>query len=411
MNKISVFILCGAAFLIMPVALFAHKGIAIIFILFCSLIILNIRKINVIFIYRGYLTKILLIFFLYIIVSSFWSFNPSVSLKSSFFVIASLICGCLMVSILSHASRYETRLAELALIAGGAFCYSIIAFEVVSNGLLFKLAYPLFGIHIRSHVDLAIAQRPGFIVAAIYLWMWTALILRNFGGRIAAVCGLLVAFILTTTNEKTVLVSLAFSLSVTVLAYWVKRRSHVLLTSIVIICLALAPAIVDRIPNPTEPGFALPNLSKSAAHRILIWKNANRLIDDHPIFGYGLATSKAIYGPDSVMENNFIPDVPGLRWTNLSEPIPLHPHNAILQIWLELGVIGVILIGSLLIFLLRYINNSQISIEQKFLLNGFLFSYFSVANISFNIWQSWWFSFLILMVVLSNLVLSKQSSN
>jgi len=36
-------------------------------------------------------------------------------------------------------------------------------------------------------------------------------------------------------------------------------------------------------------------------------------------------------------------------WSNVFEPIPLHVHNGILQIWLELGIGGALLLGAVLL--------------------------------------------------------------
>ncbi|MGJ3261485.1 MAG: O-antigen ligase family protein [Rhodospirillales bacterium] len=123
----------------------------------------------------------------------------------------------------------------------------------------------------------------------------------------------------------------------------------------------------------------------SLGHRYYIWRFATERALERPLAGWGLDTSRAIPGGH---ENIAIG----------KELMPLHPHNATLQLWLELGVPGV-LIGALVYLLLfRYRFGDAMSDVEVFIKPLTLAAVFVVANATYGIWQTWWLSALALVV-------------
>jgi len=71
--------------------------------------------------------------------------------------------------------------------------------------------------------------------------------------------------------------------------------------------------------------------------------------------------------------------------------LPIHPHNLLVQIILELGLVGFLIYN---IFIYKFIRQIIISFNKNnnllsFALAGFA-NYYFVAMISFGIWQFWW---------------------
>ena len=132
----------------------------------------------------------------------------------------------------------------------------------------------------------------------------------------------------------------------------------------------------------------------SAAHRLFILHFVANKIIEKTILGYGFASSKYIEVNDSEMI-----DYKGEKW----HPLPLHPHNNILQITLELGIIGLILFLSLTYKYLKQIdkikNNNFRSASYACFIN-----YYIIGMISYNIWQIWWISSSIWVLVLMKLL-------
>lgn len=70
------------------------------------------------------------------------------------------------------------------------------------------------------------------------------------------------------------------------------------------------------------------------------------------------------------------------------ELMPLHPHNGALQIWLELGVLGVAVLAIVPVLIFRCVKgmpNKNLAI-----LAALLSAYMTPWLLSYGVWQSWW---------------------
>jgi O-antigen ligase len=74
----------------------------------------------------------------------------------------------------------------------------------------------------------------------------------------------------------------------------------------------------------------------------------------------------------------------------------LHPHNAVFQVWSELGLPGAILLGGLLASLLRRIAALR-RWSQAFALAAFSAG-FVIAYVSHGAWQAWWLAAIALTI-------------
>ena len=81
--------------------------------------------------------------------------------------------------------------------------------------------------------------------------------------------------------------------------------------------------------------------------------------------------------------------------------MPLHPHNAALQAWLELGFIGVFLIVGTLATTLLALSRRPGFDQNRGPVAGVFTVLFFIFNISFGIWQGW---LLLSMVLLCGLM-------
>ena len=70
--------------------------------------------------------------------------------------------------------------------------------------------------------------------------------------------------------------------------------------------------------------------------------------------------------------------------------LPLHPHNLWLQIWLELGLIGVALALALVGMVVKGISEIRADPMAAAAAIATVVSYLVVGNISFGAWQNWW---------------------
>lgn len=150
-------------------------------------------------------------------------------------------------------------------------------------------------------------------------------------------------------------------------------------------------AALPRLPD-------LSALPRSAAHRVLIWDFVGDRIADRPFLGWGMESSRAIPGGDDTFPPTTLdrfgldsPDEQAFFALPSTKRLPLHPHNAALQVWLELGVLGGVLAAALAAaVMLSARSPAALGAAAAGAVTGAL---------SFGVWQPWWIASLLLAVV------------
>jgi O-antigen ligase len=132
----------------------------------------------------------------------------------------------------------------------------------------------------------------------------------------------------------------------------------------------------------TDPdGFA-----GSLGHRYYIWKFTLEKAAERPLLGWGFNSSRHIPGGHETIAIG-------------KELMPLHPHNATLQLWLELGIPGLLIAAGSFWLLFRLRLGRDESPLGFTVLPLTLLGTFIAWNTTYGVWQSWWFSVLALIVV------------
>ncbi|MDC0033942.1 AIR synthase-related protein, partial [Alphaproteobacteria bacterium] len=80
----------------------------------------------------------------------------------------------------------------------------------------------------------------------------------------------------------------------------------------------------------------------STAHRLKIYEFSSRKISQRPLLGWGMDASRSIPGGDKRAKIYDCRQNGEITTINLGGFVPLHPHNASLQVWLELGAVGAV---------------------------------------------------------------------
>ena len=113
----------------------------------------------------------------------------------------------------------------------------------------------------------------------------------------------------------------------------------------------------DHLGHAVRPSWAI---------RLGIWRFAVDRVAEHPLRGWGFDSARTF------------------------EPaIPLHPHDAALQVWLELGLPGALLVTGLWLGLLRRAA-SRPDRQQRAMAAAGASAYLTIGAISFGVWQPWW---------------------
>lgn len=100
--------------------------------------------------------------------------------------------------------------------------------------------------------------------------------------------------------------------------------------------------------------------------RLHIWRFTVDRVVEHPLRGWGLDAARSF-----------------------GDAIPLHPHDGAVQVWLELGLPGALLVTALWLGLLRRAAD-QTDRLQKATASAGMTAYLTIGAVSFGVWQPWW---------------------
>lgn len=128
--------------------------------------------------------------------------------------------------------------------------------------------------------------------------------------------------------------------------------------------------------------WLIANVDPNWGYRVEIWRYVNELIAARPYQGYGFDASR-IVGQSATLMPSFE-----------GKTSFLHPHNGMLQLWLELGLVGVLLFLSAATFGFNAFLKTN---PNRLALATFCATVVTSAviwSLSFGAWQGWWLAVL-----------------
>jgi O-antigen ligase len=313
-------------------------------------------------------------------VSAAWAPAPAASL-----VLALRLCGLLAAgTALAAAARHIAAPARLrrVLLAGFLLALALAAFDYLSGGVLTR---PL---STRPYQPAWLNEAAnGFAILLLPLASAVAASGRRLRALAVALAAAATVFGLVGAAPKA---ALAAALATAALLHLAGGRAqHLARAAAVLSALAIvtAPLTFARLEQvPLVPRLA-ESVKQSAEHRLLIWSFVGHRIAERPLFGWGLDAARAIPGGREPIRR-------GETW------LPLHPHNAPLQLWLELGVPGVVL-ASLAVAALWLALAAAEWPRGFFAAAGGSLAAASVACLgTYGVWEEWWLGTLVLILFL-----------
>jgi O-antigen ligase len=210
----------------------------------------------------------------------------------------------------------------------------------------------------------------------------------------ATLCyGLVFIPVLLSTGSQTAQIAF-FAGIVTLAAFPVRRRAAwAFLAAILCVGILSAPfvsqALFAHIPQDAaaEKGLWRWLVQANVFPRLEIWDFVSRYALHSPWIGYGLEATRMVEDFDSKQIYQ-----PGLT--------VLHPHNIVLQVWMEFGLAGALLACAGTVLLLRRIYALEDLLARRMALSVFA-AVMSVGIMSYGLWQGWWLGLIMMVTALA----------
>ena len=309
--------------------------------------------------------------------SAVWSIHPLRSLEVAGHL-GGLWIGALVLIAAESRLAHPVRLLVCALIGMGISIF-LAVIELTTHGVLSGLLY--------RHHYFPTGMNRGAVASAVLLLpaLATAIHLRRPVLGAAAGFGMTaIVYALKATIAKLALPAACVAAGMLLLARGAMVRIAALATILLMLTAPLTfPRLAD-IPGALDRAYAF---KQSLGHRLEIWHFVGDRIAERPLWGWGLDASRAIPGGDQLIRL-------GEKW------LPLHPHNAALQLWLELGLPGCTLFACFAALL--WVRLDRVGYPPLFAAaaGGGLFAAMIAAFGSYDIWHEWWIGALSLMLFL-----------
>jgi O-antigen ligase len=325
------------------------------------------------------LASLVLALLVWCAITAIWSFRPadSILLVARVAVIfAAALAGAALAGTLEADSR--ARIGQ-AFTAGMIVTLVIIGFELAFD---FPLLRILRGTADSSYEELSRLNR-GLTAMAMLIWPLAALHWRRGLGKRALLAPLLLLATIAFLESSAATLGLACGAVMAGTALVHRRAGQVLLIAFLAIALAAGPGIAKLA---MKTGWAESELlGGTARYRIHIWNFTAERILERPILGWGFDSSRAM---PNFGEQAFFGD---------GRVIPLHPHNAPLQVLLELGALGGLVVFALLLVMTRPLTRApppaRVCGQAMFVCT------LAIASTAYGIWQNQWLALIAASVI------------
>ena len=242
----------------------------------------------------------------------------------------------------------------------------VLAVESVEGGKLYEILGRLRQPDLTADLVRIYTARGGYGLAVL-MWPW----LCALPGRtrwLAPAPFLAVAAVSLRLHEAAPLMGAIVGAAAFVLVFAAGRWGPTLLGAVQAAYWLGAPwavRLAERFVDFDRLGGAI---KASWSIRLGIWRFAADRVAEHPWRGWGMDAARSF-----------------------GEPIPLHPHDAAIQLWLELGLPGACLVTALWLSLLGRVASHEDRLRKAGAAAG-MTAWLAIGAVSFGLWQPWWLS-------------------
>lgn len=217
----------------------------------------------------------------------------------------------------------------------------------------------------------------GICAFAVIIWP-LLMVLNIYRQRLLIIC-LLTAFILVLVLVPNLSARLGLLLGALTYFLVCVKPQIISRTLVFVIPFAffMGPIVLEMCLQSSYVAEHLSQLQVFSNGRVFIWQGLiEHALPPNGLLGWGMHTSDLLPLSDAV-----------LRQMGMS---PLHPHHTMLQLRLELGWTGLLLVTIAIGLVLHLIARSTLDRKAKAFAMATAISYIATGACSYSIWQSWW---------------------
>ena len=332
------------------------------------------------------------------LITCLWTLSPMKGLQSFILIGATLFGGLGAVKLLQRANwspQLHTKIHHIFLY-GVTFSLLMLAAEIFAGQPIYRLFRLVNGTDFSEFLNLSAYNRT---ITIFDLLAWpAAYIAWQYNKKWLGALIILIAVAVSVCGQSmSALLGLLLGIGVFCVALWRPRLSYQLCRIMVIVCfigIFTAVNLINHIPY-------LKKQPNSISQRVEIWNFAARRAQrvDHFIQGYGLEASRQM--PNFGEHSKFLDEGENI--------IPIHPHNFILHIWLELGAVGAALGAGILLTLLKHLQSLPRHLQQVAF--PCFATAFGIALTAYGLWQAWWLAAIMIAALAITIARSVQKTD
>ena len=329
-----------------------------------------------------------IVFFITIIIlafiSSFWAPNQDFSIERSIKITSILLPGTLLLTL---GREFKWPRLPLAQIAIGLYLFTafLLLFEKTSDHFLLET---VLGKDVLSHkLNRSYVVFSFFSVPVLFLVKSMTL---DKVKKLALTALVLLSSITALYYAESQTAQLCFLVGAGFLYLYPANNKIIFktLSGLILISIFVMPFLIKPLKTAIPEEILLDGILKQASiiHRLEVWEHAASKAINSPLYGNGIEALRFMKS-DEYMVHQKADSV-------------LHAHNAALQIWLEFGVIGILLALIFVFYVLRNIQKQTDPAIRQFYMASFM-TCLSCALTGYGFWQGWLLGLFFFMAVMT----------
>jgi O-antigen ligase len=284
--------------------------------------------------------------------------------------------GLLLAPLLSQQTADERRHVSRWLIAGFALGLMVYFIEYAFDFPIRRLSK---GTPVPEVVWLSELNR-GAIALALLTWPVTVAAMEWARTRWLLAFPLVMAAVVGLSESLAALAGLATGCAYAAITLLRPRLGRAVILMTLVVGIIGAPLVAQQLSAYGLQDSEL--VAVNTRHRIHFWGFIAEHIAEKPLLGWGFDSSRNFpnFGFDTFKANE-------------QDVIPLHPHNAALQLWLELGAPGAML--GILLMVIVWRRTARLPFAAHVAACGLFMTTAVGACSAYGLWQNKWMSMMI----------------